>query len=114
MRRESSSPAAYRNAVDGDLSEILEAIRAIILEIAPDIEEGIAHGMLDYPGLASLAAQKNYVALYVAATVLAERKADFPGVSSGKSCLRFARIDQLDRKAMATLLREVRTYRSTH
>jgi hypothetical protein len=111
MRRDSSSPKAYRNDVEGPQRELLEAIRSVVLEVAPDIEEGIAHGMLDYPGLANLAAQKNYVALYVAPTVLEQRKSDFPGLSAGKSCLRFARADQFDRASVARLLREVRSFR---
>jgi hypothetical protein len=112
MRRDDSSPEAYLNDVEGDLRMLLEAIRDLILEVVPDVEEGIGHGMLDYPGLANLAAQKNYVALYVAPAVLTKHKGDFPGVSCGKSCLRFKRIDQVDRRAITTLLREVRTYRS--
>ncbi len=112
MRRDSSSPEAYRSDVDGDLRTLLEEVRAVIFQVAPDVEEGIGHGMLDYPGLANLAAQKRYVALYVAASVLARRKCDFPGVSCGKSCLRFSRMDQLDRGALATLLREVQAFRS--
>lgn len=111
MRRDSSSPAAYRADIDGPKRALLEAIRAVILEVAPDVEEGIEYGMLDYPGLANLAAQKEYVALYVAPAVLADRKPDFPGVSSGKSCLRFRTPDQVDRAALLRLLKEVRAYR---
>jgi hypothetical protein len=114
MRRDDSSPEAYRRDVDGDLQTLLEAIRDLILEVVPDVDEGIRHGMLDYPGLANLAAQKNYVALYVAPTILAKRKNDFPGVSCGKSCLRFKRIDQLDRSAVTTLLREVQEFRAAN
>jgi hypothetical protein len=98
--------------VKGDLRTLLDAVRAVILEVAPDIEEGIGHGMLDYPGLANLAAQKNFVALYVAPTVLAKRRDDFPGVSCGKSCLRFKHIGQFDQTAVANLLREVQAFRA--
>jgi hypothetical protein len=113
MRRNSTSPEAYRADVDGPQREILERIRALIFEIAPDVVEGIAYGMLDYPGIANLAAQKYYVALYVAPAVLAKRKKDFPDVDSGKSCLRFRRLEHVDRNAMLTLLRDVRTYRES-
>lgn len=112
MRRDSSSPEAYRADVDGAQREILEQIRALIFEAAPDVEEGIEYGMLDYPGIANLAAQKNYVSLYVAPPVLSRRKADFPGVDAGKSCLRFRKREQVDRAAMLTLLREVRAHRA--
>ena len=111
MRRISSSPEAYRADVDGPQRELLEAIREVILEVAPDTKEGIEHGMLDYPGLANLAAQKRYVALYVAPPILAKRKSEFPGVSAGKSCLRFRTLDQVKRPALKRLLRDVRAFR---
>ncbi len=111
MRRNSSSPEAYRSDIEEPRSTILERIRALILEVAPDVEEGIEHGMLDYPGLANLAAQKNYVALYVAPAVLDRRRGDFTDVDSGKSCLRFRKLEQIHRDALLTLLREVRAYR---
>lgn len=113
MRRDSSSPEAYRADVEAPQREILETIRALIFEAAPDATETIGYGMLDYPGIANLAAQKHYVALYVAHEVLARRKADFPGVDSGKSCLRFRKLEQVDRNAMLTLLREVRAHRGS-
>jgi hypothetical protein len=114
MRRDSSSPAAYRRAVSGPQKKLLEAIRAVIRGVAPDVEEGIAHGMLDYPGLANLGAQKHYVALYLAPEVLEAHKARFPGVGCGKSCLRFERLEQLDPAALRRLLRDVRAYRRAH
>jgi hypothetical protein len=83
----------------------------VIREVAPEIKEGIAHGMLDYPGLANLGAQKSYVALYVAPEVLKEHK--LAGVDAGKSCLRFRRIDQVDASAVRRLLRDVRRHRKT-
>ena len=111
MRRRASSPDAYRQDVGPAQSDLLEAIRSVILESVPEVEEGIRYGMLDYPDLANLAAQKDYVALYVAPEVLAERRGDFDGLSLGKSCLRFKRIDQVDREALTTLLRAVRAFR---
>jgi hypothetical protein len=77
------------------------------------VEETIGHGMLDYPGLANLAAQKGYVALYVAPEVLERHKPHFPGVSTGKSCLRFKRIDQADPAALRRLLVDLRAARAS-
>ena len=68
--------------------------------------------MLDYPGLANLAAQKHYVALYVAASVLARHKAAFAGLSSGKSCLRFKKLSDFDALAVRKLLADVLEFRS--
>jgi uncharacterized protein YdhG (YjbR/CyaY superfamily) len=112
MKRDASSPEAYCADVDGPERDLLEAIRRTILDEAPDLEEGIRYGMLDYPGLANLAAQKNYVALYVAPSVLDRHRENFPGVSAGKSCLRFSTSAQLDRVALRLLLRDVRKYRA--
>ena len=111
MSRDVGSPEAYRASLGGSERELLEEIRKVILAEAPDLPETIRHGMLEYSGLASLAAQKGYVALYVAPPVLARHRGDFPGVSSGKSCLRFASLAQLDRVSLRRLLRAVRRYR---
>ena len=112
MKRNSQSPEAYRDDVPGEQRELLEAIRAEILQVAPDISEGIEYGMLDYPGLANLAAQKHYVALYVASSVLSRHKAAFTGLSSGKSCLRFKKLRDFDALAVRKLLADVLEFRS--
>lgn len=113
MRRDDSSPEAYIADVEGEQRKLLLAVRGVIRERHPDIGEGIAYGMLDYPGLANLAAQKNYVVLYVAPEVLAKHKANFPGADCGKSCLRLKSLGQFDADALAALLDEVRAFRSS-
>ena len=112
MRRNDSSPEAYRSDVTGEQSEMLEAIRGVIFEVEPDIEEIIEYGMLGYPGLANLAAQKHYVALYVLPAVLAQHRNRFPGADCGKSCIRFRRQDQIDPERLKDILRDVRRARS--
>ena len=81
------------------------------IEVLTRTEEGIEHGMLDYPGVANLAAQKHYVALYVAPTVLAQHREAFAGIDAGKSCLRFKRSEQLDSAALRKLLDAVVAFR---
>jgi uncharacterized protein YdhG (YjbR/CyaY superfamily) len=112
MRRSDSSPEAYRKDVTGEQSEMLEAIRNVIFEVAPDTDEIIEYGMLGYPGLANLAAQKHYVALYVKPAVLAEHKDRLPGADCGKSCARFRRLNQIDSDRLRALLRDVKKARS--
>ena len=112
MRRNDSSPDAYRNDVTGEQSDMLETIREVIFEVAPDIEEIIEYGMLGYPGLANLAAQKHYVALYVKPSVLAKHRKHLPGADCGKSCARFRRPDQVDPERLRDLLRDVKKARS--
>jgi len=112
MKREDRSPDHYRRSVEGPQSELLEALRASILAAVPDVEEGIRYGMLDYPGLANLAAQKRYVSLYVKPAVLARHAKAFAGVDRGKSCLRFASLDQVDPASLRALLVDVRAERA--
>lgn len=107
MRRNDSSPVAYRNDVAGEQREMLETIRNAILSVAPDTEEIIEHGMLGYPGLANLAAQKHYVALYVMPAVLAKHRDNLVGVDCGKSCLRFRSLEQIDSERLRALLCDV-------
>jgi uncharacterized protein YdhG (YjbR/CyaY superfamily) len=107
MQRDSNSPLAYRNEVTGEQSDIIEAIRTQILMVAPDVEEIIEHGMLGYPGLANLGAQKHHVALYVMPEVLAKHRDAFTGVDCGKSCVRFRRVDQIDSGALRSLFQDV-------
>jgi uncharacterized protein YdhG (YjbR/CyaY superfamily) len=107
VKRDTGSPLAYRNDVPGEQSEMLETIRNAILSVAPDTEEIIEHGMLGYPGIANLAAQKHHVALYVMPTVLAKHRENFSGVDCGKSCLRFRRPDQINPRRLRVLLRDV-------
>ena len=112
MRRNDSSPEAYRNDVTGEQKEMLETIRGVIFEVAPKIEEIVEYGMLGYPGLANLAAQKHFVALYVKPSVLARHQEHLPGVDCGKSCARFRRPDQVDPARRRDLLRDVLAARS--
>jgi len=63
--------------------------------------------MLGYPGLGNLAAQKNYVALYVNSSKLAEHVVNFPGASCGKCCLRFRKPEHIDPDALRSLLADI-------
>ncbi len=112
MQRDASSPRHYLDSVPEKQRETLELIRAAIFEVMPEVEEGIEHGMLDYRGLANLAAQKHYVSLYVLPAVLDRYRKRFVGVGAGKSCLRFRRPEQLDGGLLRDLLRDVRAARA--
>jgi uncharacterized protein YdhG (YjbR/CyaY superfamily) len=112
MRRNDSSPEAYRNDVTGEQREMLETIRSVIFEVAPKTEEIIEYGMLGYPGLANLAAQKHYVALYVKPSVLARHKEQLAEADCGKSCARFRRPSQVDPARLRDLLQDVLKERS--
>lgn len=106
MKRDHSSPQAYRDDVDGKLSLMLETIRELVLEVCPASNETIEYGMLGYPGIGNLAAQKHYVALYVAPEVLDSHRSAF--ADCGKSCIRFRHPDQIDESRLRTLLADLR------
>lgn len=107
MKRDDRSPKHYINSLDCDQRELLESIRALIFESIPGIKETIEYGMLGYPGLANLAAQKNYVALYVQPSVLDHFREEFSHINCGKSCLRFRNQKQLDNGSIKRLLTAV-------
>lgn len=112
MKRPHDSPKVYRDSVTGDQREMLEKIRKAIFDVAPHAGESIRHGMLDYPGICNLGAQKHYVALYVMPEVLARHAMKFEGADCGKSCLRFRRPEQIKVTALRSLLRDVRRTRN--
>lgn len=114
MYREAATPKDYLQQIEGEQLELIEAIRSVIFQELPDQEEIIEYGMLGYPDLANLAAQKHYVALYVAPPVLARYKNSFPGTSCGKSCLRFKKMAHLDRDSLASMLHEVKEHRANN
>ena len=111
MKRDDKTPQHYIDSVKGEQKELLLAIRAVILEVEPDSRETIEYGMLSYPELANLAAQKNYVSLYVAPDAIAAFQTKYPGTDCGKCCLRFTSIRQFDPSAVRSLLEQVRQIR---
>ena len=105
MKRDDSSPAAYRASVEEPWQkDLLAEIRTLIFEVAPDVDEYIEYGMLAYGDLANLAAQKHHVALYVNPLALAEYKINQPAADCGKSCLRYRSQKSFDRDSVRELL----------
>ena len=110
VSRNANTPEEYLAQLDPKELALLEKVRAVIFDTFPDVEEFNEYGMLGYRRLANLAAQRQYVSLYVASSVLAEYKDQFPGVSCGKSCMRFRNEKQVNEDALKPLLRDVRKY----
>ncbi len=110
MKRDDSSPEAYLASIEEPQKSLLLAIRDLIIEVAPDAKEGIEYGMLGFGDIANLAAQKNYVSLYVPPAALAPFKKRHPSVNCGKCCLRFssaAKFEALGRDEIRGLLEAV-------
>ncbi len=107
MKRDDRSPAHYINSIEGKQKQLLISIRELIQSVAPEAEEYIEYGMLGYGEVANLAAQKNYVSLYVSPKALVEFKKKHPGANCGKSCLRFRSAGDFDPVAVKELLTTV-------
>ena len=111
MKRDDSSPSNYIESVEGDQKDILLEIRKIIFEVDPDTAESIGYGMLEYQDLANLAAQKNYVSLYVTPKVLKQYKQKYANADCGKCCLRIKSKKKFDPAAVRYLLTIIRQIR---
>ncbi len=107
MKRNDASPEAYRADVSGWQRDVVERFRAMIDDVLPGIDEGIKYGMLNYPGVEALAAQKHHVSLYVSPAVLDRHRGEMAGFAYGKSCLRFRNKGDLDEGMLKTLLDDI-------
>ncbi|MGE3805139.1 MAG: iron chaperone [Gemmataceae bacterium] len=108
MQRKVDTPKEYLACLEGKQLEIVEQLRGLIKKAAPRAKEGIKWGMLHYDldgDLCCLAAQKQYVSLYVGGAALAEHAEALAEIDHGKGCLRFKKQEQVPDKAILALLR---------
>jgi uncharacterized protein YdhG (YjbR/CyaY superfamily) len=108
MQRDVATPAEYIAAVPKEQRALFDHLRALIRDSAPSLREGIRWGMLSYDDTGApfaLAAQKNYVGLYVMATdALKDMAAELAKVDHGKGCLRFKRLESVPTETIQKLL----------
>jgi len=120
MQSDAQSVEAYLAELPEDRREVVEAVRAVILDNLPvGFEEGMQYGMIGYYvplerypvtyngqplGVAGLASQKRHLSLYLMgiygddgeSTWFRERWAETgKRLDLGKSCVRFKRLDDL-------------------
>lgn len=135
MQSKATTVERYLAELPADRREAISAIRTVILDNLPkDYAEGMAYGMIGYhvphsvypPGyhcdpsqplpFASLASQKNHMALYLMcmygdpdfATWLREAwTAAGKKFNAGKSCIRFKRLDDVPLKVVGQAIRKV-------
>lgn len=107
MNRNDASPEVYRADVTGWRHAVIDGIRGFIWETDPVVEEGIKHGMLDYPGAAPLAVYKHYVRLYVVPAELDARCRRFSGLDFSKSGVRFRESDAFENDGVRDVLADV-------
>jgi len=120
MRSEAKTVEEYLQSLLGDRREAISAVRDVILKNLPDgIEEVMNWGMISYQVplsiypdtynkqplmYAALASQKNHMAVYLTSIYMSDDsqkqfkkayKATGKRFDSGKSCVRFRRLDDL-------------------
>jgi uncharacterized protein YdhG (YjbR/CyaY superfamily) len=108
MQRDVATPAEYIAEVPVAQRPLFDHLRGLIQQSAPDLREVIRWGMLSYEdtgALFALAAQKNYVGLYVMATdALKDMAVELEAVDHGKGCLRFKKLQRVPTETIRTLL----------
>lgn len=107
--RQSKDAASYLAQLPSARRAALETLRAMILQAAPEAQESMQYGMPTYTypgGMFALAAQKNYLSLYMDVNVVENHRAELGKLSIGKSCIRFKRLEQLPLETIQTMLVE--------
>ena len=120
-----TTPAAYLAALPEDRRAELEQLDAAIRKAVPKFERKMWGEVIGYGGyhyrypsgregdwfVIGLCSRKSYISLYVSVAdeegYLAERSKDLLGkVKVGKSCITFKRLEDLDLRALGTLLKK--------
>ena len=100
----------YLAGLEPDRHEALSALRTIVLDEAPGAIETMKYRMptYEYQGgvLCAFASQKQYMSLYMEPDLVAQHRPDLEGLSVGKSCIRFRRLDKLPLDTVRRMLRE--------
>ena len=100
----------YLAGLDPDRRDALSALRTIVLDESPGAVETMRYRMptYEYQGgvLCAFASQKQYMSLYMEPDLVEQHRGDLDGLSVGKSCIRFRRLDKLPIETIRTMLRE--------
>ena len=101
---------AYLADLAPERQTALTELRSLILETVPDAVETMKYRMPTYeygPGvLCAFASQKQYMSLYVEVEAVEQHREDLAGLSVGKSCIRFRKLEQLPMDTVRTILEE--------
>lgn len=125
---DAKTPEDYIEKIDeprrSEIKELYDFIRKTVPKQTPYIEVGmLGFGKYHYKyasgregdwALIGLASQKQYISLYICATVdgqyLAEKyKSRIPKASIGKSCIRIKHTTDIDKDVLAEMLKEAVT-----
>ena len=100
----------YMESLSDDRRPALEAVRKLCRKILKGYEERIEYGVPTYCKNqrmeVAFASQKQYISLYcLKKQVVDDHREQLAGLSVGKGCIRFKKIDETDLKVIASLLR---------
>ncbi|CAN5798563.1 hypothetical protein BH20VER1_BH20VER1_28590 [soil metagenome] len=128
VAEECTTPAQYIRSLPAERRPAIEKLDKLIRKNAPKLEPHLCKGMLAYGRyhykyasgregdwcIIALAAQKNYISLYICATdegeYLPEKyQARLGKVSVGRSCIRIKKIEDLDLAAAADVIKRAAT-----
>jgi uncharacterized protein YdhG (YjbR/CyaY superfamily) len=115
MQSQASTVDLYLMEVPADRLEALTKLRQIFLSELKGYDETMRYGMPSYERNniteAGFASQKNSINIYILKTdVMNEYKHLLKGVSIGKGCLRFSRLEKIDFDVIQKML--TATYQS--
>jgi uncharacterized protein YdhG (YjbR/CyaY superfamily) len=98
----------YISQAPNERRDALNMLRQLCREELPGFAEAMRYGMPTYlrgdVTEVSFASQKNYISLYVPRAVLQANAKRLIGLSTGKSCIRFRRVEQVDPATVRALL----------
>jgi uncharacterized protein YdhG (YjbR/CyaY superfamily) len=101
---------AYLKDLNPERRTALSDLRAVVFEAVPGAIETMRYRMptYEYGGdmLCAFASHKRYMSLYMDPRIVEEHKAELKGLSIGKSCIRFKRIEDLPLDTVRSMLSE--------
>jgi uncharacterized protein YdhG (YjbR/CyaY superfamily) len=111
VRYEAETVVDYLGALTPERRQALEALRALVYQVAPDAVETMRYGMpaYDVAGkvLCQFASQKRYVSLYLDPKIVDKHRGELEGLSLGKGCVRFRKLDKLPLETIGRMLRGI-------
>lgn len=122
---QAATPEDYIAQIDEPRRSAIARLHGLILKTVPALKPAMQAGMIgygtyhykyasgregDWPIIA-LASQKNYISVYVCASIDGQycaerRKSELPKASIGKSCIRFKKLEDVDLKVLMSIVKE--------
>ena len=115
----------YLAQIDEPRRSDIEKLHSLISKTVPKLQPGVQSGMIGYgtyhykyesgregdAPIVGLASNKQYISVYVCGVkdgqyIAERRKGELPKASVGKSCIRFKRLDDIDPKALQSIIKE--------